>query len=163
MKILVLCTGNSARSIIGEVLLRDRSHGRIIAYSAGSQPKSVPHPAALMVLTAHGHDVAGLASKSWDMFTGDAAPRIDVAITVCDNALGEICPIFPGAPIKAHWGIADPAAVTGPGQEAAFAQTYTELRNRVDALLELPFETMPPVELRDALHAIGRMHGATHG
>ena len=163
MNILVLCTGNSARSIIGEVLLRDLSDGRIAAVSAGSQPKGSPHPAALALLADRGHDIAGLSSKSWDAFTGPAAPPIHVAITVCDNAANESCPVFPGAPVKAHWGIADPAAVKGEGQRAAFERAYAELDARVSALLALPFETMAPSDLRDALNRIGRMEGATHG
>lgn len=163
LTILVLCTGNSARSIIGEVLLRDMGAGRIASFSAGSQPKGQPHPAALALLAARGHDVVGLSSKSWDVFTASNVPRIDVAITVCDNAAGETCPIFPGAPVKAHWGIADPAAVEGDGQKAAFEQAYAELSARVEALLALPFEDMAPTDLRDELNRIGLMAGATHG
>lgn len=163
MNILVLCTGNSARSIIGEVLLRDRGTGRIMAYSAGSQPKAVPHPAALALLADRGHPTDDLSSKSWDAFTGPAAPPIHIAITVCDNAAGESCPIFPGAPVKSHWGIADPAAVEGEGQRAAFERAYAQLDARVAALLALPFETMERAELKAALDRIGMMEGATHG
>ncbi len=163
MNILVLCTGNSARSIIGEVLLRDLGHGRIVSFSAGSQPKGAPHPAALSLLAKHGHDISGLASKSWDQFTRPDGPSIDVAITVCDNAHGETCPVFLGAPIKAHWGIADPAAVAAGDQEAAFAQSYQQLEARVAALVDLPFEQMEKSDLKDALDAIGRLPGATHG
>lgn len=163
MNILVLCTGNSARSIIGEVLLRDRSAGRIASFSAGSQPKGAPHPAALALLAERGHATGRLASKSWDRFTGPTAPTIDVAITVCDNAAGESCPIFPGAPVKAHWGIADPAAVEGKGQRAAFERAYAELDARVAALLALPFETMDAPALKAELNRIGLMPGATHG
>jgi arsenate reductase len=161
--ILVLCTGNSARSIIGEVLLRDMGAGRIASFSAGSQPKGQPHPAALALLAARGHAVDGLSSKSWDAFTGPDAPVINVAITVCDNAAGETCPIFPGAPVKAHWGIADPAAVEGEGQMAAFEQAYSEMTARIAALLALPLEDMTPVDMRDELNRIGLMEGATHG
>ena len=163
MNILVLCTGNSARSIIGEVLLRDLGGGRIVSHSAGSQPKGVPHPAALTLLAERGHSIEGLASKSWDSFTGPDAPTIDVAITVCDNAAGESCPIFPGAPVKAHWGIADPAAVEGDGQRAAFERGYQQLMARVEALLALPFETMDRVALAAELARIGLLSGATHG
>lgn len=163
MNILVLCTGNSARSIIGEVLLRDRSAGRIMAFSAGSQPKGEPHPAALTLLANRGHAIDSLSSKSWDAFTGPAAPPIHIAITVCDNAAGESCPIFPGAPVKSHWGIADPAAVEGKGQQAAFERAYAELDARIAALLALPFETMERAELKSALDTIGLMEGATHG
>lgn len=163
MNILILCTGNSARSIIGEVLLRDRGRGRIATYSAGSQPKGAPHPGALRLLAARGHDIEGLASKSWDAFTGEQAPTIDVTITVCDNAAGESCPVFAGAPLRAHWGIADPAAMEGPAQDAAFARTYAELDARVSALLALALETMDSSSLKTALDQIGRMEGATHG
>lgn len=163
MNILVLCTGNSARSIIGEVLLRDRSAGRIVGFSAGSQPKGEPHPAALALLAERGHATDGLSSKSWDKFTGPVAPAIDMAVTVCDNAAGESCPIFPGAPVKAHWGIVDPAAVEDEGQRAAFARAYAELDARVAALLALPFETMDRAALKTVLDRIGLMPGATHG
>ena len=163
MNWLILCTGNSARSIIGEVLLRDRSEGRITSFSAGSQPKGAPHLAALRLLSSLGHDISGLASKSWDRFTRPDAPDIHAVITVCDNAHGETCPIFPGAPLRAHWGIADPAMIEGIGQEAAFARTYAELDARVAALMDLPFETMAASDLKTALDAIGTMAGATHG
>ena len=162
LTMLVLCTGNSARSIIGEVLLRDRSGGRIASFSAGSQPKTQPHPAALALLAERGHATLGLSSKSWDVFTGPSAPTIDVAITVCDNAAGESCPIFPGAPVKAHWGIADPAAVEGKGQRTAFERAYAEFDARVAALLALQFETMDGPALKAALDHIGLLPGATH-
>lgn len=161
-RILVLCTGNSARSILGEAILRRLGAGRIVAYSAGSRPKGVPHPAALRLLTAKGIDTAPFRSKSWDEFTGVNAPKIDLAITVCGNAAGEACPLFLGAPLKAHWGLPDPADVTGDmaAVDAAFEQTWQWLEMRVRALLALPFETMDRTELAAELAHIGQMEGA---
>lgn len=160
--ILVLCTGNSARSIVGEAMLNRLGAGRIVAYSAGSKPKGVPHPGALRLLAAKGIDTAPFRSKSWDEFARPGAPAIDVAITVCGNAAGEACPLFIGAPVRAHWGLPDPADVTGSDADvdAAFAETWRLLEMRVRALLDLPFETMAAPELRDALNRIGGMEGA---
>lgn len=160
--ILVLCTGNSARSIVGEAMLNRLGAGRIVAYSAGSKPKGVPHPGALRLLAAKGIDTAPFRSKSWDEFALPSAPAIDVAITVCGNAAGEACPLFIGAPVRAHWGLPDPADATGSDAEvdAAFAETWRLLDMRVRALIDLPFETMAAPELRDALNRIGDMEGA---
>lgn len=160
--ILVLCTGNSARSILGEAVLRERGMGRVLAYSAGSQPKGVPHPGALRLLARRGIDTAAFRSKSWLEFTGPEAPPIDLAITVCGNAAGEACPVFMGAPIKAHWGLPDPADVEGDeaAVDAAFERTWRWLAMRADALLALPFETMDRRELTASLAEIGRMEGA---
>jgi arsenate reductase len=160
--VLVLCTGNSARSILGEVILNQHSAGRITAFSAGSQPKGAVHPGALRLLAERGIDTAGLASKSWNVFTGADAPPIDLAITVCGNAAGEACPVFPGAPLRAHWGLPDPAAVEGDDAavDAAFAQIWDWLAMRVEALLALPFETMDPGALQARLTDIGAMEGA---
>lgn len=160
--ILVLCTGNSARSILGEALFADLGAGRLRAYSAGSKPKGVPHPGALRLLERRGIDTASFRSKSWSEFTGPDAPRINVAITVCDNAAQEACPVFMGAPIKAHWGLPDPADATGSEAEvdAAFDATWQALNLRVRALLSMRFEEMPPAELADRLSEIGRMDGA---
>lgn len=160
--ILVLCTGNSARSILGEAMLATRGAGRITAHSAGSRPKGVPHPGALRLLARKGIATAAFRSKSWDEFTGPDAPPIDLAITVCGNAAGETCPIFLGAPIKAHWGLPDPADVTGDDAtvDAAFDQTWHWLEMRVRALLDLPFETMDRAALAAALARIGQMEGA---
>lgn len=160
--VLVLCTGNSARSILGEAMLNLLGAGRIAAYSAGSKPKGVPHPGALRLLAAKGIDTAPFRSKSWDEFTLPGAPAIDVAITVCGNAAGETCPLFIGAPVRAHWGLPDPADVTGSDAEvdAAFAETWRLLDMRVRALIDLPFEKMAAPELRDALNRIGDMEGA---
>ncbi|MBJ7439628.1 MAG: arsenate reductase ArsC [Sphingopyxis sp.] len=161
LNILVLCTGNSARSILGEALMARKGADRIRAFSAGSQPKGAPHPGALRLLAREGYDTGAFRSKSWDEFAAPGAPRIDIAITVCGNAAGEACPLFTDAPVRAHWGLADPAdAVGAVAEDAAFAETYRLLELRVDAMLALPLEGMAPAERRAALDAIGRMEGA---
>lgn len=162
LNILVLCTGNSARSILGEALIARKGAGRVHAYSAGSQPKGVPHPGALRLLAREGYDVAGFRSKSWDEFAVPGAPRIDIAITVCGNAAGETCPLFIGAPVRAHWGLPDPADVAGDAAavDAAFAETWRLLDMRVRAMLALPLENMSAAERRAALNSIGAMEGA---
>ena len=132
---LFLCTGNSARSILAEALLNRLGEGRWRGFSAGSFPKGEVHPMALQVLAGHGFPTAGLRSKSWDEFAGAGAPRLDLVVTVCDNAAGEACPIFPGTPARLHWGLADPAAVEGAGQRAAFEAAYDELEARISAFL----------------------------
>ena len=161
--ILVLCTGNSARSILGEAILAELGEARLVAYSAGSKPKGVPHPGALRCLLRKGINPTHFRSKSWDEFTEPDAPPIDLAITVCGNAAGEVCPVFTGSPLKAHWGPPDPADVTGSDTEvdAAFEQTWEWLEMRTRALLELPFETMDRDELTLRLAEIGQMEGAT--
>jgi arsenate reductase len=160
--VLVLCTGNSARSILGEALLNHLGADRVRAFSAGSQPKGVPHPGALRLLARKGIDSSGFRSKSWDEFAGAGAPRIDLAITVCGNAAGEVCPVFVGSPLRAHWGLPDPADVTGDeaAVDAAFEQTWAWLELRVRALLALPFETMAADDLKEELARIGAMDGA---
>ncbi len=160
--VLVLCTGNSARSILGEAALARLGAGRVQAYSAGSRPKGQPHPGALRLLARQGIDIAGFRSKSWDEFTGPHAPPIDLAITVCGNAAGEACPVFMGAPLKAHWGLPDPADVEGSEAEvdAAFAATWLALTERVNAFLALPFQTMDQAALAARLAEIGQMEGA---
>jgi arsenate reductase len=162
INILVLCTGNSARSILGEAILGHLGAGRVVAHSAGSKPKGVLHPGALRLLGRKGIGTASFNSKSWDMFTTEGAPPIDIAITVCGNAAGEVCPIFVGAPIKAHWGLPDPADVTGDDEvvDAAFEQTWRWLNLRVTALLALPIETMNSKDLAQELALIGQMEGA---
>jgi arsenate reductase (thioredoxin) len=160
--VLILCTGNSARSILGEAILARRGAGRIVAYSAGSKPKGVPHPGALRLLARKGIDSSRFRSKSWNEFTGPDALRIDLAITVCGNAAGETCPLFLGAPLKTHWGLPDPADVTGDDAavDAAFEETWLLLDLRVSALLALPFETMTRDAFKVALAEIGAMEGA---
>ena len=160
--VLVLCTGNSARSILGEAILGQLGAGRIVAHSAGSKPKGVPHPGALRLLARRGIDTAPFRSKSWAEFTGPDAPPIDLAVTVCGNAAGEACPVFMGAPLKAHWGLPDPADVEGDEADvdAAFEQTWNWLEQRVHALLDLPFETMDRKALAAELARIGQMEGA---
>jgi arsenate reductase (thioredoxin) len=160
--ILILCTGNSARSILGEAILAQKGAGRIASFSAGSKPKGVPHPGALRLLARKGIDARAFRSKSWDEFTGSGAPRIDLAITVCGNAAGEVCPVFLGAPLKAHWGLSDPADVEGgdAAVDAAFEETWRLLDLRVSALLALPFETMERGAFKTELANIGVMEGA---
>lgn len=160
--VLVLCTGNSARSILGEAIFAQRGSSRIAAFSAGSKPKGVPHPGALRLLARKGIDTVPFRSKSWNEFTGPEAPRIDLAITVCGNAAGDACPVFSGAPLRAHWGLSDPADVAGSEAEvdAAFEQTWDQLTMRVEAMLALPFEVMDRKDLQARLAEIGRMEGA---
>ena len=159
--VLILCTGNSARSILGEAILAKRGAGRIAAYSAGSKPKGAPHHGALRLLARKGIDPSAFRSKSWDEFAGPGAPRIDLAITVCGNAAGEACPVFMGAPLKAHWGLPDPADDVGDDAtvDAAFERTWRLLDMRVAALLALPFESMARDQFKAALAEIGAMEG----
>lgn len=161
--ILILCTANSARSILGEAILNKLGGGRITAHSAGSAPRGTPNPDGIALLQEYGHDTSTLRSKSWDEFAGPDAPKMDIVITVCDNAAGESCPIWPGAPVRAHWGIPDPAGKGSTDEErrAAFAETYRLLEARIRALMDLPFEDMAPAELKTALDRIGTMDGAT--
>ncbi|MEM7300198.1 MAG: arsenate reductase ArsC [Pseudomonadota bacterium] len=154
--VLVLCTGNSARSILCEALLRERGAGRLAAYSAGSQPKAEPHNEALRLLASRGHAINGFRSKSWDEFALPGAPELDVVITVCDSAASESCPVWPGAPVTAHWGIPDPAGAPQDRLEAEFAIAYKRLSRRVDAFVGLPFEEMGAEELKRKLNEIGQ-------
>lgn len=163
--VLFLCTGNSARSILAEALLNRDGAGRYRAYSAGSQPKGVPHPATLALLDELGFPTDDLRSKSWEEFSSPDAPSMDMIITVCDSAAGETCPIWPGHPATAHWGIEDPAAVEGEGQRQAFVDAMTYLKRRIDLLLALPDEEMEPTRWRDEVREIGRVSdgGSTRG
>jgi arsenate reductase len=138
INLLFLCTGNSARSLIAEGVLRQLGGNAFNAFSAGSHPTGMPNPHAISVLRQHGIDTSFARSKSWDEFDGADAPHLDLIITVCDNAAGETCPIWPGRPATAHWGLPDPAAVDGPQQAitAAFAATYDELVRRITLLLD---------------------------
>lgn len=159
--VLFLCTGNSARSILAEALLNRAGGDRFRAYSAGSFPKGDVHPMSLDLLGSLGFDTSGLRSKSWDEFAEPGAPEIDFIFTVCDDANGEVCPIWPGHPMTAHWGIEDPAAVTGPGQRDAFLRAMTYLKQRISLLLALPIESIDKLALRQKLRDIGRVDGAT--
>lgn len=155
MNILVLCTGNSARSILGEVLLSELGQARgVRGFSAGSAPKGEPHRLALEVLEAHGHSTRGLASKSWDVFAGPDAPVMDAIITVCDSAAAETCPVWPGAPVQVRWGLEDPAAVVEEGRARdAFKATYEALKARVEAFLALHWTQEDRQSVRNALEA----------
>lgn len=159
--VLFLCTGNSARSILAESILNKDGAGRFRAYSAGSFPKGVVHPMALDVLSSLGFSTEGARSKSWDEFAVPGAPPIDFIFTVCDNAAGETCPIWPGHPMTAHWGIEDPAAVEGAGQRDAFVTALRYLRNRIDLFLELPIAALDAMTLQARLRDIGAIQGAT--
>ncbi len=159
--VLFLCTGNSARSIIAEVLLNNDGAGRFRAWSAGSHPKGAVHPGALTVLGGLGFETAELRSKSWDEFVLPDAPVFDFIITVCDNAAGEMCPVWPGQPLTAHWGIPDPAAVEGEGQHQAFLDTVKYLRRRIELMLHLPITALESLALKRELAQIGRIEGAT--
>jgi protein-tyrosine-phosphatase len=156
--ILVLCTGNSARSILGEAILNRLGQGRIRAFSAGSQPTGRPNPFAIALLHAKGYDTGFARSKSWDEFAAADAPKLDIVITVCDSAAAETCPYWPGAPVSAHWGLPDPAAATGTNAEiaAAFEATYASLFARAEAFIALP-ERLPAAEMKAALSQIGKM------
>ena len=156
--VLFLCTGNSARSVFGEALLRHWGRGRFRAYSAGSHPKGAVHPLALEVLTRNHLPVDGLRSKSWDEFAGPGAPRLDFVFTVCDNAANEVCPIWPGQPMTAHWGVPDPVAAEGTEVERrlAFADTYRMLNNRIGIFAHLPLKSLDKLSLQKRLDEIGR-------
>ncbi|WP_022700680.1 arsenate reductase ArsC [Oceanicaulis alexandrii] len=145
MNLLVLCTGNSARSILAEALWESLSGEQLTAYSAGSKPTGSPNAYALSTLRRHGLKAEGLRSKSWSEFEGEDAPEIDVVITVCDSAASEACPIWPGAPVRAHWGLPDPAtAPDGPQAEAAFEATFQALKSRIQACLAAGLMTADP-------------------
>ncbi len=158
--VLFLCTGNSARSILAEAILNRDGGGRFRAFSAGSFPKGAVHPAALALLTKLGDSTEGLRSKSWDEFAAPGAPELDFIITVCDNAAGEVCPVWPGKPVSAHWGIEDPAAVEGEEQGEAFWVAYQALKRRIDLFLALPIASLDEISLASRLREIGRKERA---
>ena len=155
--VLFLCTGNSARSIIAEAILNREGMGRFKAFSAGSQPKGEVHPYAIQLLKKMNHDVSGMRSKSWDEFAGPGAPEMDFVFTVCDNAAGETCPLWPGQPMTAHWGVPDPAAVEGTEAEKhfAFADTYRMMSNRISIFVNLPMQSLDRLTLQKRLDTIG--------
>ena len=157
-QVLFLCTGNSARSILAEAILGRVGHGQFRAYSAGSFPKGRVHPMALDVLRARRYETDGLRSKSWDEFAKPGAPPLDFVFTVCDNAAGEVCPTWPGQPMTAHLGIADPAAVEGPPeiQRRAFERAYQELARRIELFLALPLSSIDRMSLKHRLDEIGK-------
>ena len=156
--ILFLCTGNSARSIIGECLINRLGRGRFHGFSAGSHPKGEVHPLAIEVLRRNNFVTDGLRSKDWGEFAAPGAPRMDFVFTVCDNAAAEVCPVWPGQPMTAHWGIADPAAVEGDEvtRMMAFRQALRELEHRIDIFVNLPLASLDRLKLQDRLDAIGR-------
>jgi protein-tyrosine-phosphatase len=153
--VLFLCTGNSARSILAEALLNRMGKGRFQAFSAGSFPKGKVHPMALTLLGDNGFPTTQLRSKSWDEFARPGAPPLDFIFTVCDNAAGEICPIWPGRPMTAHWGIEDPADIEGPGQREAFERAFEALERRIAQMLALPLDSLDPESLKARLRGIG--------
>jgi arsenate reductase len=161
--VLFLCTGNSARSILGEAIMNKLGEGRFRAWSAGSQPKGEVHPMALSVLNGLGFDTAGVRSKSWDEFAAPGAPQFDFIFTVCDNAAGETCPVWIGHPMTAHWGIEDPAAVEAEGQRDAFMQALRYLQNRISLFLALPLASLDEMATRRKLKEIGQGEGASTG
>ncbi|WP_298015626.1 arsenate reductase ArsC [uncultured Castellaniella sp.] len=155
---LFICTGNSARSVLAEGLLNGLGKGRFKAYSAGSHPKGEVHPMALATLEKLGMPATGYRSKSWDEFTQSGAPVFDFIFTVCDNAAGEVCPIWPGKPTSAHWGVPDPAAVEGSDEAKAkaFQDAAVTLKRRIDLLLSLPLERLDAMSLQRELRGIGK-------
>lgn len=153
--ILVLCTGNSARSILGEAILNRDGAGRVRAWSAGSNPTGLVNPGALRLLEAKGLPTQGYRSKSWDEFAAPGAPVMDMVITVCSSAAGEVCPVWPGAPLRCHWGVDDPAAAPRDQIDTAFQVAYHLLSARIHAFLALPFETMDHETLQHHLDRIG--------
>jgi len=158
LNVLFLCTGNSARSILAEAYLNSAARGRFVAYSAGSHPAGKVNPFAIDLLEKNRLPTQGLRSKNWDEFAAPGAPKMDFVFTVCDNAAGEVCPIWPGQPITAHWGVADPAAVVGSDEakRKAFLRAFTELSTRINLLLALPIEKLERTALKRKLDQIGK-------
>jgi len=156
--VLFLCTGNSARSIMAECIMNRVGAGKFVAYSAGSMPTGRVNPHALKLLQSLNYQIAGLHSKSWDEFASLDVPRMDFVITVCDNAAGEVCPVWPGQPMLAHWGIPDPAAAEGTEAEIAlaFADAYRMLNNRISLFTNLPLETLDKLIIKQRMDEIGK-------
>jgi arsenate reductase len=159
--VLFLCTGNSARSIMGEVLLNERAkrQGHFVAHSAGSHPAGRVNPMTLQLLQQNRLPIDGLRSKSWDEFAQAGAPKLDFIITVCDDAAGEVCPIWLGQPVTAHWGVEDPAAAEGGNEtkRKAFLRAFTTLQRRIDLFLSLPLEKLDRLPLKEQLDSIGKV------
>ncbi|MEW6597861.1 MAG: arsenate reductase ArsC [Pseudomonadota bacterium] len=160
--ILFLCTGNSARSILAESIANRECNGQFAAYSAGSHPTGTVNTGALRLLGSMGYPLEGLRSKSWDEFEADGAPVFDFIITVCDNAAGEVCPIWPGKPLRTHWGIPDPAAVEGTPTDVslAFAEAYRMLANRIRLFASLPIDKLDALSLKREMDRIGQTQDA---
>jgi arsenate reductase (thioredoxin) len=161
--VLFLCTGNSARSILAESIIRKDGAGRFCSFSAGSQPKGKINPFALKVLKTANYPIDGMRSKSWLEFAAPDAPVMDFVFTVCDSAAGEACPVWPGQPMTAHWGIEDPAAVQGTDieKEAAFVTAFRYLKNRISVFMNLPLRSIDSLSLGIKLREIGRLEGAS--
>jgi len=161
--VLFLCTGNSARSILAEAILNKQGKGKFRAFSAGSRPKGAVNPYTINLLQRLGYDTAGLRSKSWNEFVKPGAPEFDFIFTVCDSAAGEACPVFPGKPTTAHWGIPDPAEAKGSPAEiaVAFNDAYRMLSRRIEVFTALPIASLDDISLKTKLREIGRMEGAT--
>lgn len=156
--VLFLCTGNSARSILAEAILNREGRGRFVGYSAGSRPKGAVHPFALDLLRSLNYDTSFARSKDWTEFAEPGAPRMDFVFTVCDGAANEVCPVWPGQPMTAHWGVPDPAAAVGSEAERrlAFAEAYRMVNNRISVFLSLPLRTLDRLALQKRLDEIGR-------
>ncbi len=156
--VLVLCTGNSARSVLGEVLFNSLGKGRFKAYSAGSKPAGRVNPGAIELLQSKGFSTEGLRSKSWDEFAAPGAPEIDFIFTVCDNAAGETCPVWPGHPATAHWGIPDPAHIEDAEEKrAAFRRAFDQLARRIQLFMALPIDKLDKMTLKEKMAEIGRI------
>lgn len=163
MNVLFLCTGNSARSIMAEAYLNAAGKGRFVAYSAGSHPTGQVNPYALELLRKNRIEVSNMRSKSWDEFARPGAPQFDFVFTVCGQAAGEVCPVWPGQPMRAHWGIEDPAAAKGSDEQKrkAFFRAYTELTTRISLFLNLPMDKLDRLALQKRLHEIGKVGNET--
>jgi arsenate reductase (thioredoxin) len=163
LSVLFLCTGNSARSIMAEAILNKLGAGKFRAYSAGSQPRGQVHPQAMRLLKGLDYDVSGFRSKSWNEFAKLGAPSLDFVFTVCDDAAGEACPLWPGQPMTAHWGVPDPAQAQGTSAEIAlaFKDAYRMLHQRIGVFTALPIRSLDQLSLQSKLKEIGRMGGAT--
>jgi arsenate reductase len=161
--VLFLCTHNSARSVLAEAIMNRIGAGKFMAYSAGSQPRGAVNPNTLKLLGQLGYDTSGFTSKSWDEFAKPGAPEIDFIFTVCDDAAGEACPVWPGKPMTAHWGVADPSAVKGSDLEVAraFQEAYRLLYRRIELFAALPIRGLDTMTLKARLRDIGREEGAT--
>ena len=161
--VLFLCTGNSARSVIAEAILGKLGARHFRAHSAGSQPKGQVNPHTIALLKGLGYDTSGFRSKSWSEFARPGAPALDFVFTVCDNAAGEACPVWPGQPMTAHWGVPDPAEAIGTAAEIAlaFKDAYRMLHRRIEVFVALPIRSLDQLSLRSRLRKIGRMEGAT--